>query len=106
MLAKDPSDRPQTASAVIERLDRMILPSNVDTAHTEDDSLDYPSVAPQKPGRATRIGSSPPNAQKQFLARLTAETIIFVIVGGTILVLLLLMKAIWPSADIYRLIGK
>jgi serine/threonine protein kinase/pSer/pThr/pTyr-binding forkhead associated (FHA) protein len=106
MMAKDANDRPQSASELIERLDRLVLPSNIAPVAREEDDADYPSVAPIRLGRSSRSGSSNSNSQKAFLARLTGDAIIFTIVGGTVIALLLVLKAVWPEADIYRLIGK
>jgi hypothetical protein len=104
MMAKDPNDRPQTAAQVIERLDRMILPSNSEPITLDDDELDYPSVAPTRLGRPARGGSSS-KSQKAFMARLSADAIIFTIVGGTVIGLLLGLKVVW-DIDIYRIIGR
>lgn len=108
MMAKDATDRPQSASELIERLDRLVLPNNVAPVAREEDDADYPSVAPIRLGRSSRSGSGSgsSNSQKAFLARLTGDAIIFTIVGGTVIALLLVLKAVWPDADIYRLIGK
>ena len=103
MMAKDANDRPQSAADVIDRLDRMILPSNSEPADFDDDELDYPSVAPTRLARSARSGSS--KTQKAFMARLSADAIIFGLVGGTVIALLLGLKMIW-DIDIYRLIGR
>lgn len=104
MMAKDPNDRPQSAAQVIERLDRMILPSNSEPVTLDEDELDYPSVAPTRLGRPARGGSSN-KSQKAFMARLSADAIIFTIVGGTVIGLLLGLKVVW-DIDIYRIIGR
>ena len=107
MMAKSPDDRPQDVSALIERLDRLILPNNISSIEADDDAnddeIDYPSVAPIRLGRS-RKGAN--NSQKAILARLTADSIVFAICAVTTIGLLLAMKILWPSADIYSLIGK
>ena len=105
MMAKSPEDRPQDVSALIDRLDRLILPNNASPLENDgdDDELDYPSVAPIRLGRS-RKGAN--NSQKAILARLTADSIVFAICAVTTIGLLLAMKLLWPSADIYSLIGK
>jgi serine/threonine protein kinase/pSer/pThr/pTyr-binding forkhead associated (FHA) protein len=106
MLAKDPANRPQSANDIIERIDKMILPSNAEPLAQDDQGDDYPSVAPKMLGRPIRTPSNSASSQKNFLARLAADTIIFSIISIALLALLLTLKAIWPGADIYRLIGK
>ena len=105
MMAKSPEDRPQDVIALINRLDRLILPNNASPLEDDgdDDELDYPSVAPIRLGRS-RKGAN--NSQKAILARLTADSIVFAICAVTTIGLLLAMKILWPSADIYSLIGK
>jgi hypothetical protein len=102
MMAKDANDRPQSATAVVERLDRMILPSNIEPAGLDEE--DYPSVAPTRLGRPVRRDGSS-KSQKALMARICADAIIFGIVGGTVIALLLGLKAIW-DIDIYRMIGR
>tara|TARA_R110002096_G_scaffold9362_1_gene37077 strand:- start:1314 stop:2888 length:1575 start_codon:yes stop_codon:yes gene_type:complete len=104
MMAKDANDRPQSADAVIERLDRMILPTSSEPLGLDEDELDYPSVAPTRLGRPSRNGGSS-KSQKAFMARLTADAIVFGLVGGTVIALLLGLKVVW-DIDIYRMIGK
>ncbi|MFT4511784.1 MAG: serine/threonine protein kinase/pSer/pThr/pTyr-binding forkhead associated (FHA) protein [Planctomycetota bacterium] len=104
MMAKDPNDRPQSAAAVIERLDRMILPSNSEPIGLDEDEFDYPSVAPTRLGRPARGGGSS-KTQKAFMARLSADAIIFTIVGATVIALLLGLKVVC-DLDIYRIIGR
>lgn len=105
MMAKSSEDRPQNVSALIERLDRLILPNNAAPieAYDDGDELDYPSVTPIRFGRS-RKGAN--NSQKAILARLAADSIVFTICAVTTIGLLLAMKTLWPSADIYSLIGK
>jgi len=104
MMAKDPNDRPQSATAVVERIDRMVLPNSIEPDELEDDEEDYPSVAPKRLGRPIRnVGSG--NPPKALVARLCADSIIFGLVGGTVIALLLGLKAIW-DIDIYRMIGR
>ena len=105
MMAKSSEDRPQNVSALLERLDRLILPTNAAPIEADDDGdeLDYPSVAPIRLGRS-RKGAN--DSQKAVLARLAADSIIFSICAVTTIGLLLAMKILWPSADIYSLIGK
>ena len=104
MMAKDPNDRPQNASDLIARLDRMILPSNSAPVSIDDSDDEYPSVAPVRLGRSSRSGQS--QTQKAFLARLTGDAIVFSITAGIVIALLLGLKIVWPSVDIYRLIGR
>lgn len=105
MMAKDANDRPQDVAALLTRLDRMILPTNADPVGLEEDELDYPSVAPVRLGRSRSSGNQS-NSSKAFWARLTGDAIVFSICGITVIGLLLALKVVWPSADIYRLIGK
>jgi len=102
MMAKDPEDRPQSVDAVLDRLDRMILPSNASEVDRDDDIADYPSVAPTRLGKPRGGGKTP----KAFWARLAGDAIVFSITGATIIGLLLALKIVWPHIDIYRLIGK
>ncbi|MCK5944746.1 MAG: protein kinase, partial [Planctomycetes bacterium] len=96
MLAKHPDDRPQDADALLQRLDRLILPSNAAATVGEDD--DYPSVAPTRSPRARQ--------QKELSARLAAEAIVFSLIAAVVIALLLLLRVVSPDLDIYRLIGK
>jgi len=105
LMAKDANDRPQDVAALLTRLDRMILPTNADPVGLEEDELDYPSVAPVRLGRARSAGTQS-NSSKAFWARLTGDAIVFSICGVTVIGLLLALKVVWPSVDIYRLIGK
>lgn len=104
MMAKDANDRPQSATAVVERLDRMVLPSNSEPVGFDEDEADYPSVAPTRLGRPVRRDGSS-KSQKALMARLCADAIIFGIVGGTVIALLLGLKVIW-DIDIYRMVGR
>jgi serine/threonine protein kinase len=97
MLAKDPADRPQDAEALLRRIDRLILPSNVAPDRDEGEE-DYPSVAPSRSPRQRR--------QKELGARLAAEAVIFSIIAAVVIAILLLLKVLSPSLDIYRLIGR
>lgn len=98
MMAKDPADRPQDADEVLRRLDRLILPTNAAAALDDQDEVDYPSVAPSRSGRARK--------QKELSARLAAEAVIFSMIAAVVIALLLVLKAISPDLDIYRLIGR
>jgi len=97
MMAKDPADRPKDADALLLRIDRLILPSNIAPERVDDED-DYPSVAPTRSPRQRK--------QKELGARLAAEAIIFSIIAAVVIAILLLLKVLSPNLDIYRLIGK
>ena len=97
MLAKDPGDRPQDADALLRRIDRLVLPSNL-AGSLDDDEDDYPIVAPSRSAR--------PRQQKEFGARIAAEAVIFSMIAALVIGILLLLKVLSPDLDIYRLIGR
>ncbi len=105
MMAKNPNDRPQDASAMIARLDRMILPTNAEPVGLDEDELDYPSVAPIRSSRSRATGSQN-QSSKAFWARLAGDAIVFSICAATTIGLLLALRVVWPGADIYKMIGK
>ena len=65
MLAKDPDDRPEDADALLRRIDRLILPSNLAGSLDDEEEVDYPSVAPSRSAR--------PRQQKALGARLACS---------------------------------
>ena len=99
MMAKDPADRPEDAGALLRRIDRLILPSNVVADVSEDRDDDYPSVAPR---RRVRTRQQP----VRLSARLAGEAIIFSMITAVVIAMLLVLKALSPDIDIYRLIGR
>lgn len=99
MMAKDPADRPEDADALLRRIDRLILPSNVAADIADDQEDDYPSVAPSRPMR-----SRP--QPRRLSARLAAEAIIFSMIAAVVIAMLLVLKALSSDLDIYRLIGR
>jgi|GEM_PF-1464018 len=99
MLAKDPGDRPQDADALLRRIDRLILPSNVTASlDKEEDEDDYPNLGHQ---RTTR-----PRRQKELSARLAAEAVVFSMIAAVVIAILLLLKVVSADLDIYRMIGR
>lgn len=105
MMAKDPNNRPQDASAMIARLDRMILPTNAEPIGLDEADLDYPSVAPTRLGRSRPAGAQN-QSSKAFWARMAGDAIVFSICAVTTIGLLLALRVVFPGANIYTLIGK
>jgi serine/threonine-protein kinase len=95
MMAKEPADRPQNAAALLDRLDRLILPAGARLADA--------APRPLEPAPRIRYVRSP---QKELAARVLSELIVVVIVAAIVIAALLALKFRWPEIDIYRLIGR
>jgi len=99
MMAKDPDDRPADPDALLRRIDRLVLPSNLAASfEADEEGPEYPSVAPARARRARR--------PKELSARLAAEAVIFSMIAAVVIAILLLLKVISSDLDIYRLIGR
>ncbi|MCA8948421.1 MAG: protein kinase [Planctomycetes bacterium] len=102
LMAKDPDDRPQSATQLLERLDDLILPDS----YPRVDRAPRPATVARarSTGEPGRAGGR--NRNKALLARVLSELVVFSISAFIVIALLLGLKYHFPSLDIYRLIGK